>query len=154
MVTRIQAEELVANIFAMGKTICPDRFPREDPEVTAEWVGIIGPLNFPLEIWPPAVRYWATEIVGNRMITPRELKKAAQTVLTQWERDPEWRPILRARRAGLEAERDRQLKEGTFGALRGYPSRAIEGPVHLENIQELKSKALEAIRKAREAHER
>lgn len=146
MVTRPQAEELVANIFAMGKTICPDRFPREDPEVTSEWAEIIGPMNFPVQVWPYAVRYWSAEIAGNRMITPKELKQAAKTVLKAWEDDPQWRPILRARRAELERQRDEQIRRGVFGEIRGFHRREIAGPARPENLASVKHAALEKIR--------
>lgn len=146
MVTRIQAEELVSQIFVMGKTICPDRFPREDPDVMAEWAEIIGPMNFPVQVWPHAVRYWSAEIAGNRMITPKELKQAAKAVLKAWEDDPQWRPILRARRAELERQRDEQIRQGTFGQLRGFHRRELAGPTKPENLASAKQQALQKIR--------
>ena len=78
----------------------------------------------PRDVWLDAVRLWAVELAGEKMVTPRELKQAAKTVLSRWESDPVKRQQLNERRERLRDERDRQIKAGTFGALRGY--KAIE----------------------------
>lgn len=118
-----QKRELAANVLARGKALTPDRFPQPSPEVIDAWARTLGAINVPDLVWAEAVDLWALELVGSRMATPRELKDAARTVLVRWESDPVRGPQLRAHRERLALERDQQLKDGTFGRLRGYQPR-------------------------------
>lgn len=151
---QVQALELAARILHMGKSIVPDRFPQQSQETAEEWALIIGRMtNIPPAVWPEAVRLWATEHAGDRMITLKELKQSAKEVLQRWERDPVRGPQLRAHWAHQEALRDQQIKDGTFAALRGIQVREIEGPARPERIDDLKRRALDAIRRGKERHD-
>lgn len=152
MVNRDQRiRELAANILRMGKSIVPDRFPKPDPEVTAEWALVLGQIGgVPWEVWPDAVRLWALEHAGDRMITPKELKRAAKDVLARWETTPGRRDQLRAHRRSQEELRDQQLKDGTFAQLRGFQPREIEAKPNVEAIADLRKLALEKIQAGRE----
>ena len=111
---------LAAAVIELGKKLTPDRFPAPNEEVIKEWAIVLGSINVPRDVWLDAVRLWATELAGEKMVTPRELKQAAKTVLARWESDPVMKAQLDARRERLREERDRQLAAGTFGATRGY----------------------------------
>ena len=117
---------LAAAVIELGKNLTPDRFPAPSEDVIKEWAIVLGSINVPRDVWLDAVRLWATELAGNRMVTPRELKDAAKMVLSRWESDPVKRQQLNERRERLREERDRQIAAGTFGAVRGH--RAIAAP--------------------------
>lgn len=120
--------ELAANILTRGKALTPDRFPKPDQATAQAWADALGKMfdSFPLGIWPEAVTLWAMELVGDRMITPKELKSAAYSVRDRWEGDPVKSKILREVRQAREQARDRQLADGSFAALRGYKPQRSE----------------------------
>lgn len=150
----VQALELAASILHMGKSLVPDRFPQQSQETAEEWALIIGRMtNIPPAVWPEAVRLWATEHAGDRMITPKELRQSAKDVMKRWEVDPVRGPQLKAHWARQEALRDQQLKDGTFAAVRGIQVREIAGPAKPERIEELKQRAMDAIRRGREVRD-
>ena len=62
------------------------------------------------------------------MVTTGEMHKAAKAVLIKWENDPVRKREIEAHRQAAQDERDRQLREGTFGTQRGYQPPAIEPP--------------------------
>ena len=126
MLTWEQKQDLAGQILDFGKKLTPDRFPQISAEVIDVWAEVIGEIHVPPAVWRDAVKLWATELVGDRMCTPRELKHAARTVLARWETHPVRGPQLRAHRDELTAQRDRQLAAGTFGQTRGYTP--IEAP--------------------------
>ena len=111
---------LAAAVIELGKKLTPDRFPAPNEEVIKEWAIVLGSINVPRDVWLDAVRLWATELAGEKMVTPRELKHAAKMVLSRWESDPVKRQQLNERRERLRDERDRQLAAGTFGEVRGH----------------------------------
>src|SRR5690625_646625 len=115
---------LAGAVIDLGKNLTPDRIPAPNEDVIKEWAIVLGSINVPRDVWLDAVRLWAVELAGDKMVTPRELKQAAKTVLSRWESDTVKRQKLNERRERLRDERDRQIKAGTFGALRGY--KAIE----------------------------
>lgn len=115
---------LAGAVIELGKNLAPDRFPNPNEDVIKEWAIVLGSINVPRDVWLDAVRLWSVELAGDKMVTPRELKQAAKTVLSRWESDPVKRQLLNERRERLRDERDRQIKAGTFGALRGH--KAIE----------------------------
>lgn len=131
--------ELAKNILRKGKALAPDRFPQPNIETAREWADALRGMSFPVEVWPEAVLLWATELVGERMATPRELKRAAKLVVERWESNPVRREQLRAHREAEVAKRDRQIADGSFAAVRGYQPKALgeAAPVDLDRIQEL-----------------
>lgn len=132
---------LAAAVIELGKKLTPDRFPAPNEEVIKEWAIVLGSINVPRDVWLDAVRLWATELAGEKMVTPRELKQAAKVVLARWESDPVMKQQLDARRERLRAERDRQLAAGTFGATRGYKriesaKESVEAPAMLHELRQ------------------
>lgn len=132
---------LAAAVIELGKKLTPDRFPAPNEEVIKEWAIVLGSINVPRDVWLDAVRLWATELAGEKMVTPRELKQAAKTVLDRWESDPVMKQQLDARRERLREERDRQLAAGTFGAARGHKrienkKESVEAPAMLHELRQ------------------
>lgn len=123
---RTQKLELAGWVLHVGKNISPDRFPRITEDVIDVWAEVLGSINVPTDVWPEAVKLWATEVTSQRMCTPADLKRAAKTVIGRWESDPQRGPQLKAHRQALQDERDRQLKDGTFAQIRGRQPRPIE----------------------------
>lgn len=91
--------ELAANILAKGKRLAPDRFPQPGPETARDWAGALAEVSFPPELWAEAVNLWATKLVGERMVTPRDLIGAAYSVRDRWEADPVKAAVLDELRA-------------------------------------------------------
>lgn len=143
MMTFEEKINLANNVLRAGKAISPDRFPKPSRDVVAIWADILGSIHVPVEVWPDAVKLWATEVTSQRMCTPAELKRAAKVVLERWESDPVRGPQLRAHRQALQDERDKQLAAGTFAQVRGRKPRAVEAkkPVSPEVLQ----KALDSV---------
>ena len=103
------------------------------------WASVLEGMPFPTEVWPEAVKLWATELVGDRMVTPREMKRAAKLVVERWEHDPVRKRELAAHRERLRMERDRQLAEGTFGRARGYRPLEVEAPVSQPSVEDIRA---------------
>ena len=97
--------ELAANILKKGKALAPDRFPAipanpDDAKLTLDaWAEALGALDFHPALWSEAVTLWATKLVGDRMVTPRDLIGAAFVVRDRWEGDPEKARVLDELRA-------------------------------------------------------
>ena len=91
--------ELAANILAKGKRLAPDRFPQPGPETAEVWAEALAEVDFPAALWSEAVTLWATKLVGDRMVTPRDLIGAAYSVRDRWEGDPEKARVLDELRA-------------------------------------------------------
>lgn len=117
--------QLAANILHLAKRLAPDRVPQPDPDTTAAWARALD-RNYPPQLWEDAVHIWATQRITDRMLTPRDMIEAATSAVSRWESDPVRGPQLRAHRDKLTAERDQQLKDGSFAKLRGYQPRAIQ----------------------------
>lgn len=126
MMTKKDKIALAGRVLRYGKAIAPDRFPKPSDDVVLAWAEVLGSINVPTDVWPEAMKLWATETVGQRMCTPADLKRAAKTVIGRWESDPQRGPQLKAHRQALQDERDRQLKDGTFAQIRGRQPRPIE----------------------------
>lgn len=118
--------ELGKYILAYGKNLAPDRFPKPTPEVAEAWGEVLSRVPLPVQVWPEAVKVWASELVGDRMATPRELREAAYLVRDRWEDNPATREVLEAERDRRRELRDQQLRDGTFALERGYAR--PEGP--------------------------
>ena len=86
--------ELAAHILAKGKRLAPDRFPQPGPETAEVWSESLAEVDFPPELWSEAVVLWATKLVGERMVTPRDLIGAAYTIRDRWEGDPDKAAVL------------------------------------------------------------
>ena len=123
--------ELASRVLEYGKAIAPDRFPAVSEGVVLAWADVLGGMAVPVEVWPEAVRLWASENVSERMVTPADLRRAAGTVLERWESDPAKRVVLRRLREERREQRDRELAAGTFGEVRGYeaPAELVKGRV-------------------------
>lgn len=135
--------QLAANILHLAKKLAPDRVPQPDPETTAAWARSLDK-NYPPQLWEDAVHIWATNLVTDRMLTPKDMLQAATTAVTRWESDPIRAPQLRAHRQQLQDERDKQLKEGSFARLRGYQPRAIPAtPGYQPNPEDIIRKLLQ-----------
>lgn len=91
--------ELAAHILAKGKRLAPDRFPQPGPETAEVWSEALAEVDFPPELWSEAVVLWATKLVGERMVTPRDLIGAAYSVRDRWEGDPARARVLDELRA-------------------------------------------------------
>ena len=142
MMTKKDKIALAGRVLRYGKAIAPDRFPKPSDDVVLAWAETLGSINVPTDVWPEAMKLWATETVGQRMCTPADLKRAAKTVIGRWESDPQRGPQLKAHRQALQNERDRQLKDGTFAQIRGRQPRPIEAKPQTPQTM------LEAARKA------
>lgn len=118
-----QKRQLAAAILGKGKALAPDRFPQASPEVAQAWAEALGrdfdALPFP-RLWDEAVILWATRLVGDRMITPRELRDASRVIRDRWDGDPRLRQVLNEQRQRAVEERDHALANGTFLQLKGY----------------------------------
>ena len=86
--------ELAAHILAKGKRLAPDRFPQPGPETAEVWAEALSELDFPAALWSEAVVLWSTKLVGDRMVTPRDLIGAAYTIRDRWEGDPDKAAVL------------------------------------------------------------
>ena len=91
--------EGAAEILATGKRLAPDRFPQPSPETAEVWAVALSEVDFPRALWGEAVILWATKLVGERMVTPRDLIGAAYSVRDRWEGDPEKARVLDELRA-------------------------------------------------------
>lgn len=91
--------EGAAEILAAGKRLAPDRFPQPSPETAEVWAVALSEVDFPRALWGEAVILWATKLVGERMVTPRDLIQAAYTVRDRWEGDPDKSRVLDELRA-------------------------------------------------------
>ena len=91
--------EGAAEILATGKRLAPDRFPQPSPETAEVWAVALSEVDFPRALWGEAVILWATKLVGDRMVTPRDLIGAAFVVRDRWEGDPEKARVLDELRA-------------------------------------------------------
>lgn len=91
--------ELAAHILAKGKRLAPDRFPQPGPETAEVWAEALAEVDFPPALWSEAVNLWATKLVGERMVTPRDLIQAAFTVRDRWDGDPAKAAVLDELRA-------------------------------------------------------
>lgn len=131
--------ELAAYVLEYGKRLVPDRFPSPSAEIVSAWGDVLGGITLPPQVWPEAVKLWATELVGDRMVTPREMKRAAKLVVERWEHDPVRKRELAAHRERLRDERDRQLAEGSFGRVRGYRPLEVEAPVSQPSVDDIRA---------------
>ena len=86
--------EGAAEILATGKRLAPDRFPQPSPETAEVWAVALSEVDFPRALWGEAVILWATKLVGERMVTPRDLIGAAFVVRDRWEGDPDKAAVL------------------------------------------------------------
>lgn len=136
--------ELASMILLKGKTLAPDRFPvipgEDDPEgqkmLLDVWRESLSIVSLPAEVWSAAVTMWATSMVGDRMVTPRDLIAAAYAVRDRWEQHPERRQVLddyrlarlnaNYERMGLERVEREALERGE-GMSASFPS-VGEGP--------------------------
>lgn len=141
-----QKIELAGNVITYGKAVAPDRFPVPTEQVLAVWADVLGSMNFPPGVWPEAVRLWASELAGERMCTPRDLKQAAKAVIARWESDPERKAVLAQHREARRVQRDRELSEGRFGEVRGYARPVLEArPQVSESVLELARGAVKGV---------
>jgi len=120
--------DLARRVLGYGKALAPDRFPAVGEQVVLAWSDVLGEVCVPVGVWPEAVRLWAVERVSGRMVTPGDLVAAARDVVVRWESRPDKKRMLEAHREARQAERDRELAEGTFGISRGYVPVAVVEP--------------------------
>ena len=131
--------ELVAHILRKGKALAPDRFPAipanpEDAKLTLDaWAEALGALDFPPALWSDAVTKWATELAGDRMVTPKDILHAAMLARNDWEKDAEKKAILEA----LRVER----------ANRNYAKAGLE-PITVADLPQYAGKPPEAVTEA------
>lgn len=130
-----EAIAFALKILRKGKRAAPDRFPKivegdeESLETIKEWARTLGSLrSIPDEVWPEAVQEWVLNGDRSRMCAPGDLMIAAKSVLKRWDVTPGRREQLRVARERRRLEIDRQISDGSFGELRGFPARAIEPP--------------------------
>ena len=146
--------EGAAEILATGKRLAPDRFPQPSPETAEVWAVALSEVEFPRALWGEAVVLWATKLVGDRMVTPRDLIGAAFVVRDRWEGDPEKARVLdelraaRANRnyakAGLEP-----ITTADLPRYAGQPPEAVtEAPRRQQSQPERMSAAGKFIRRS------
>lgn len=114
---------LATAVIRRGKDLVPDRFPQPNPETIKAWAVALGQLMEALpnvELWEEAITVWSMELVGDRMATPKEVKKAVYVVRDRWEADPMKSRILAEARLRRQELHDRQIAEGTRAAAMGY----------------------------------
>lgn len=88
---------ITAGILKTGKTLAADRFPKPNPETTTTWAAALDYMfaKYPFpDLWREAILHWATEMVTEDMVTPRDIKEAAEAVMDRWRRDPKQGPML------------------------------------------------------------
>ena len=122
--------ELAAHILAKGKRLAPDRFPQPSQETAEVWAEALGSLDFPAALWSDAVTKWATELAGDRMVTPKDILHAAMLARNDWEKDAEKKAILEA----LRVER----------ANRNYAKAGLE-PITVADLPRHAGKPPEAV---------
>lgn len=122
MMTPQEKINKTSEILTLGKSLAPDRFPQPSKGAGAAWAKALDRLfdNMHPDIWDEAVTLWAMELVGDRMVTPRDIKDAAYAVRDRWERDPLKAKILEDDRRKRQEQRDREIADGTFWAKRGF----------------------------------
>lgn len=120
--TEDELTRLAMHVLSRGKLLAPDRFPKPDMAIAEAWGRILGRLNVPVEVWPEAVDLWASERIGERMATPRDILNAARDVRDRWERDPQRRQLLEQRRLARRDARDAALERGELRQVRTMPA--------------------------------
>ena len=114
---------LATAVIRRGKDLVPDRFPQPNPETIKAWAVALGQLMETLpnvELWEEAITVWSMELVGDRMATPKEVKKAVYVVRDRWESDPMKSRVLAEARLRRQELHDRQIAEGTRAEAMGY----------------------------------
>ncbi|MGP5298933.1 hypothetical protein ACTXM9_04580 [Corynebacterium variabile] len=110
--TTSDALSTARRILSTGKALAPDRFPSSNGEsgerTLAAWAELFAEygVNYPPEVWTPAVRAWAARAAGDRMVTPRDILAAAREVIAHWETDPEKAAWLAEQRHGTLSRRE------------------------------------------------
>src|SRR5699024_12276270 len=122
--------ELAAHILAKGKRLAPDRFPQPGPETAEVWAEALSELDFPPALWSEAVVLWSTKLVGDRMVTPKDILHAAMLARNDWEKDAEKKAILEA----VRVER----------ANRNYAKAGLE-PITVADLPQYAGKPPEAV---------
>lgn len=119
MLNRNHHLQITDTILARGAALAPDRFPKADPATRDVWADVLTPTfnTLPVQIWTEAVDVWAMELAGDRMATPRDIRRAALVARDRWEAHPMKREVLRLERERRQQERDHAIEEGTFCAL-------------------------------------
>ena len=120
-----ERDKIAKSVLAYGKALVPDRFPKPDPLTLQAWSVVLGEMRVPPQVWPEAIAWWSMNSVGDRMVTPRELKDAAQHIVRDvWETDPEKRRVLEVHRAARLREREQrgELPHGTAPEVPGDTS--------------------------------
>lgn len=110
---------LAAAVLNRAKALAPDRVPQVNPETTRVWAEVLGAYRYPAEMWRDAVDVWATQMVDDRMINPRDLLKALDTIKERWAREPARKQLLRQNRELQQQRRDEVIKRDM--AKRGLP---------------------------------
>lgn len=135
--TTSDALSTARRILSTGKALAPDRFPSSNGEsgerTLAAWAELFAEygVNYPPEVWTPAVRAWAARAAGERMVTPRDILAAAREVIAHWETDPNKAAWLAEQRHGTLSRREATgaLPVGTAPEIlpdgRTAPNRAI-----------------------------
>lgn len=129
----------MAAILAKGKALAPDRFPaipaeKQAAEATLDaWREALSIVALPEQVWLAAVTMWATSLVGDRMVTPRDLIQAAYAVRDRWEQQPQRKALLdEYRLARLNANYERMGLERVealpSGQIESAPAVAGGGP--------------------------
>lgn len=86
--------ELAAQILDWLKKAAPDRIARADHGTAEVWAACLGIRSYPEDLWHQACIVAATELVGDRMLTPKDMLHAAHLVKGRWEVDPAQKPRL------------------------------------------------------------
>lgn len=96
--------ELASQILDWLKKAAPDRIARADHGIAEVWAACLGIRSYPEDLWHQACIVAATELVGDRMLTPKDMLHAAHIVKQRWEVDPNQKHRLEGYRQRLRAE--------------------------------------------------
>ncbi|APT87416.1 hypothetical protein [Corynebacterium flavescens] len=135
---------LAKKILHLGKNLAPDRFPVPSPEVKDDWAIALN-RELPDAVWRDAVLVWATELVGDRMCTPRDILNAARIAVQRWESTPAGKAELERFRAVRLEEKYRRMLGPAYrpGAVPPRDLAEIEPP-NDRDFEELKRRLAEA----------
>lgn len=111
------------NVLAMCKKTQPDFWAPSEDLVNSWGYAFARRPYAPSAYYEAVGSYYSSEdSTGGQRPGSGDIIKHARMIVSAWESHPVKRAELNTHREALRDERDRQLKDGTFSALRGYVS--------------------------------
>lgn len=153
--------KVAAQVLAMCKSAQPSFYtpqPVEDP--------VTGRVRTAAQSWGylfakrPYIKAAYYEAVGSFYSSPDsadgkrpeapDIIKHAKQLTAAWRNHPVHGPEIRQREEAAVALRDEQIRNGTFGQLRGVRRKELTGPSQPVNLQAMKAQALEFIQQGQQ----